>query len=999
MPLPSINVRFIMPSSNVAPSAIASAKAQFKSAMTHLLITSTTPADSARTSLRICDRLRRGTLLVFMMVLSLGARSQHALSGQIADEEGVPIPALPLNLFNTTGKFYKSAQTDPQGNFIFSDIESGNYQLVVSFTGYERLEKPISVDTSVDLGILQLVQATKMLKEVTVKDVRLHGKLNEDTVSFDATAFKVARDATAGDLLEKMPTVSRDNGTIKAQNEEVKQVLVDGKPFFGTDPNLSLKNLPAEIIEKVQIFDQLSEQSQFTGVNDGNTVKTINIVTRSGMNNGQFGKLYAGYGLDNRYQSGGNVNYFNGDTRISLIGMSNNINVQNFSADDILGVLGVSSNRNRGGGGGREFRPGQGGSGDFLVPTSGGIAQTHAFGVNYSDAFGKWLRVNVSYFLNDTENDIESNSTRNYFAGEGLSQQYEESASSAPENQNHRINGRIDITLDSMNSIQLRPRFTAQSNRNAGFLQTKTSQGGDLLNASDNALNTRSDGLNFSNNLLLRHKFKKQGRTASVDWYTNTAPKNSTPRQSSLVNSIEAGNVMADTIEQQGDNRYDKNGWEVNAEYTEPLNEEHSLLFAAKYQQAREETAVYTYDVSTDPASPPVLNADLSNEFITKIPIRQYGVGYRWNLQRKLNLSARMMWQDALLERVQKFPAGESQSNRYYSLLPSFFGRYTFDAKKSLMTHFRTRAQLPGAEQLQEVLNNSNPSQLYIGNPSLKQSIQYSGGLRYNASLDKSSMFFGSVWLSLTEDYVANRIFINSRDHSIFNTLSLSPGTQLSTPQNMGQALQLRSFFTYSFPVVAIKSVLSLDLSYTYGDIPGQIDDTRLKSITHNLGGGISLSSNISEKVDFNVQFRPSFNAYENQQAKDAYVLYEGKFRFQLQMLKRMVLRTDGSYLINSSLQEGYNENIVLVNLALGVKFLKNERGEVSIGVNDLFDQNQRYVRNLNELYVEDSYTNALQRFVMASFTYNIRNFNTGKKPTFPNPTEENPGPPGMRHR
>lgn len=941
---------------------------------------------------------RRGIILIIMMLVGFSASSQHSLVGQIADESGAPIPSLPLVLLNESGSFYKSAQTTPQGTFIFPDIMRGGYRLTISFTGYERLERIISVDASIDLGTIRLVQSSTLLKEVTVKDVRLHGKLSEDTISFDASAFKVARDATAGDLLEKMPTVSRDNGTIKAQNEEVKQVLVDGKPFFGTDPNLSLKSLPAEIIDKVQIFDQLSEQSQFTGVNDGNTVKTINIVTRSGMNNGQFGKLYAGVGSDDRFQSGGNVNYFNGDRRISIIGMSNNINVQNFSTDDILGVLGTSSGRNRSGGG-REFRPGQGGAGDFLVPTSGGIAQTHAFGLNYSDAFGKWLRVNASYFLNDTKNDIKSNSTRNYFAGEGLSQVYEENTSSAPKNQNHRINARIDITLDSMNSIQLRPRFTAQSNRNAALLLTKTTQGANLLNASDNGLNTNSEGFNFSNNLLVRHKFRKQGRTASVDWYTNTAPKNSTPGQSSLVKSLESGIVLIDTIEQRGDNSYDKNEWEVNAEYTEPLNGDHSLLFVAKYQQAREETVINTYDVPADPASPPVLNSELSNEFYTKIPIRQYGFGYRWNIPSKLNLSARLLWQDAQLESAQKFPISESRSNQYFSLLPSFFGRYTFDAKRSLMTHFRTRAQLPGAEQLQGVLNNSNPSQLFIGNPSLKQSIQHSWSLRYNASLNKSSMFFGSVWLSLTEDYVANRIFINSRDHSIFNTLNLTPGAQLSTPQNMGDALQIRSFLTYSFPLVAIKSVISLDLSYTYGDVPGQIDETRINSLTHNFGGGLSISSNISEKVDFNLQFRPSFNAYENQQAKDQYMLYEGKFRFQLQMFRRMVLRTDGSYLINSSLQEGYNENIILVNMALGVKFLKNERGEFSIGVNDLFDQNQRYVRNINELYVEDVYSNALQRFIMASFTYNIRNFNTGKKPTSRNPAEEMPGSPGMRYR
>ncbi|MBK8449701.1 MAG: hypothetical protein IPL42_06605 [Saprospiraceae bacterium] len=137
-------------------------------------------------------------------------------------------------------------------------------------------------------------------------------------------------DATADQLVEKMPSINKENGTLKAQGDEVKQILVDGKPFFGNDPNLSLRNLPAELIDKVQIFDQLSEQSQFTGINDGNTVKTINIVTKNGMNNGQFGKLYAGYGVHDKYQIGTNLNFFDGNRRVSLIGMSNNVNIQKF---------------------------------------------------------------------------------------------------------------------------------------------------------------------------------------------------------------------------------------------------------------------------------------------------------------------------------------------------------------------------------------------------------------------------------------------------------------------------------------------------------------------------------------------------------------------------------------------------------------------------------------------------------------------------------------------
>lgn len=233
-----------------------------------------------------------------------------------------------------------------------------------------------------------------------------------DTTEFNANAVKVLRDATSEDLVSKLPGVTTENGAIKAQGENVTQVLVDGKPFFGNDPTAALRNLPAEVIDKVQIFDQQSDQAQFTGFQDGNTTKTINIVTKKGMNNGQFGKVYSGYGYQDKYQLGGNINVFDGDRRISFIGMSNNINVQNFSVDDILGVMGVPGGNFRnammmmggrmmgGGGGGRGGGGGGGGSMDFLVRPQGGIATTHALGINYSDKWGKkWTSMPATFLI------------------------------------------------------------------------------------------------------------------------------------------------------------------------------------------------------------------------------------------------------------------------------------------------------------------------------------------------------------------------------------------------------------------------------------------------------------------------------------------------------------------------------------------------------------------------------------------------------------------------
>jgi hypothetical protein len=203
-------------------------------------------------------------------------------------------------------------------------------------------------------------------------------------------------------MIKKLPgiTVARD-GTVTAMGEQVKKVTVDGKDFFGDDATAALKNLPAEVIDKIQVFDRLSDQAQLTGFDDGNSIKTVNIVTKSGIKNGQFGRIYAGGGTDGRYTAGGNVSFFKGNRRLSLVGNFNNINLQNFSSQDLLGVTSSGGGGRGGGGGGRGGGGGSfgGGADNFNVGQSSGISKTNAAGINFSNVYNKKLTLTGSYFF------------------------------------------------------------------------------------------------------------------------------------------------------------------------------------------------------------------------------------------------------------------------------------------------------------------------------------------------------------------------------------------------------------------------------------------------------------------------------------------------------------------------------------------------------------------------------------------------------------------------
>ena len=350
------------------------------------------------------------TIAIFLFCSTSLFGQYWVVKGSVVDStDQVPLFAATVSLKNLADSTYKAKATDQTGAFRLTGVENGKYEFSISFVGYKTNKQIIEInDGSKNLNIIALVIDTKLLDEVTVEGLNQRVVQNGDTVEMNAIAYKINPDATAQDLLEKMPGIMLVDGKVQAQGENVSKVLVDGREFFGQDPSAALTNLPAEIIEKIQIYDEASEQSQFTGFMDGETTKTLNIITKASMRNGTFGKVYGGIGSesnldDNTFNIGGSVNLFREKSRTTFIGQMNNINIQNFSTSDLLGIT-SGGGRRGGAGGGRGGRGGggQGGGGnrfgnggntsDFLVGAQGGISETMAFGTNY-----------VLFFLSLTE--------------------------------------------------------------------------------------------------------------------------------------------------------------------------------------------------------------------------------------------------------------------------------------------------------------------------------------------------------------------------------------------------------------------------------------------------------------------------------------------------------------------------------------------------------------------------------------------------------------------
>lgn len=876
--------------------------------------------------------------------------------------------------------------TDNRGVFRFEAVPPGTYQLSVSFIGFQEIRREVIVNNqALDLGTLPLQEGVE-LEEIQVTEKVLPVLQMGDTTQFNADAYKTLPDASAEDLIEKMPTVNLEGGKIQAQGEDVKQVLVDGKPFFGSDPAAALRNLPAEVIDKIQIFDQQSDQAQFTGFDDGETSKTINIITKTEMRNGTFGKIYAGYGYEDKYQAGGNINFFSGDQRISLLGMSNNINQQNFSSEDLLGVVGTSGGSRgggrRGGGRGRGGNSGGGNANDFLVPQQGGITSANAFGINFSDKWGEKIDLSASYFFNTARNTSAQLTRQQFFDTEGIDEFYTQENQANSTNTNHRFAGRLSYEINPNNSLIWQPKLSWQGNNGAETLLGQNLLSDNLLSQTDLDFNADLAALSLGNSLLWRHKFAKKGRTFSIDVNSGYAPKMGE-------NFLFSENVFSapspDSTLLQQRSTLDLNSWNIaaNVQYTEPLGENGMLTFNYRTSFQQEESDKETLDFDEATQDYDLFNAALSNLFYNEYYTQQLGTGYNYR-KGDLSITTRANVQQAKLIGEQTFPFANTSERTFLNVLPLFRLRYRFSKTEDLNFSYRANTQLPSTEQLQEVLDNSNPLQLTIGNANLAQAYQHSINARYSkTNTEKSSVFFVLLRGGFTNNYLGRSTYLGAgtNDFPILMENNIAAGSQLTQTVNLNGYWNVRSLVTYGFPLAFLKSNLNLDFSADYSKTPGLINEAVNYSRNNSYGLGLTLSSNISERVDFTISSRSRYNLATNSlqtQSNNDYLNQSTRLKLGWVAANGLVVRTDLTHQYYQGLSADFDQNYLLWNLSIGQKIFEGQRGEISLTVFDLLKQNNSLSRIITETYTQDVQTNVLQQYFMLSFKYDLRLFKVG---------------------
>jgi hypothetical protein len=917
----------------------------------------------------------------------------YKLNGKLIDEAKQPAIGSSIFLLKTDSSFIKGTTTDVDGQFNLENINSDNYILKILSLGYKPVFKSIQIrNQDLIIPTITLKQNLTNLKEVTIEAQQSLATQNGDTTSFKANAYKVNKDATAEDLVSKMPGVTVVDGKVQAQGEEVKQVLVDGKRFFGDDASAVLKNLPAEVIDKVQVFDKKSDQSQFTGFDDGNASKTINIVTKAQFKNGVFGKVYGGYGYEDKFKGGGTVNIFKGDRRITVLAQSNNVNEQNFSSEDLVGV----SSSNSGGGGRRGG--GQGGMGggnnpseNFQSNTQNGINTTSLFGLNYADKWGKKTEVTASYFFNWTQNDSKSSLLQQYILGSNNGLVYNETNNTNSDNFNNRVNFKIETKIDSMNSIVLQPKLSFQSNKGAKELLGLNTKDILTLSNTENSSSNNLSGYNISVPILYRHAFAKRGRTFSIN-ATPTITKNSGENFLYTLNTYYRDTLFyGDTIDQKSKILKTGNSINGNVSYTEPLNKNNFLLVNYTAVYTDNYSSKRTFDKNYIEYSYRDLDSTLTNVFKNQYQSQSGSLGYRYQKE-KFNFSLNAAYQRAQLSKEQEIPTSYKLSKTFESILPSAQLQYKFSQKKNLRFNYRTSNNAPSIDQLQDVINNSNSLQLSTGNPDLKQDFQQNIFLRYSGvNTNKATSFFALIGGNYSNNFIGNSTLIANQDTTVYNDIFLQRGSQIIRPVNLDGYFSLRSFINYTFPIKKIKTNLSVNVSGNYNNVPGMINTNINYAKTATGGLGLVFSSNISEKFDFTLSSNSSYSNIQNTlqtSSNTNYFSQVSKLKITANPWKGLILQSEYSNTYYSGLTSAFNQSISLWNAAIGYKFLKNKQAELRITVYDILNQNNSVSRTNTDSYIQDSQTNVLNRYYMLTFTYNFKKYFAKKEGSAPEQME-----------
>jgi uncharacterized membrane protein YgcG len=922
--------------------------------------------------------MKKFLLLLFWLLVVLTSFSQGKIRGSVRGKVIDSAAKVVLNdatvsvtpeSDSTDAAF---AVADKNGLFSFRNLAPGSYHLLITFEGYRHIVKHFTINAAnkdIDFATLSMQRVTDMLQEVVIQ--RPPMTIKKDTVEYNAEMYATKPNAFVEDQLKKLPGVEVDaSGNIIAQGETVTRVMVNGKRFFSDDPKLATRNIPPDIVERYQIFDDLDDQSKFTGFDDGNRVKTLNIITKKDKRVGYFGRAIAGAGTNQDYDESFNFHRFNNDQQVSALGEGNDINKQNFTIQDILG----SSGSRRGSGGGPSAATNQ---------SSPGITTVWAGGVNYHDNWGPKSEVYGSYFYNFTHvvSDQQSLTQKFFDPTDDTSNISNQSSAAYARTRNQRIYFNLEQKLDSNNSFIFRPNVTLQTSMpNASSSSSTVDQHDSAISNSSGYSSSSNSGFNINgSNFTMRHKFKKPYRTLTLD-LTGTANVNDGNGYTYSHNNF----VKLDSVQIINQHYFDSlHSWSISPTlaYTEPVSKHSIIQLNYSFSYNKSTTINNTYDFTDSSAGYSSFNYLFSNSYKFYSYSDRFTLSYRiQNPKYNLNIGSGAQF---LTFNSLNTTKGIDVAHTYFNLTPNVNFSYSFNNNKRLRFYYMGRTGSPSASQLQPLVTTGDNINFTVGNQNLKPQFTHSIRMLYQ-SFDPSTqhVLFATLNASAT---------VNDIQSSIVPT---DKGGDTTSYVNLNGTYNIAGYFNYGWALKHPKSNLNLitDINYSQSQtlvsasqkvIVFQHDYTRSTSFTEK----INWTTNIKKNFDMNFSSASTYTINRNTLNSFANLnVFSQVFNAEITAYTNngWLISTTFTYTLTDNRTPGYNESVPLLTPSIAKEMFKKKNGELRLTVFDLLHQNTSVNKSVSTNLVSDTRTTTLTQYVMVTFTYNLNNFkgsNRGRTP------------------
>lgn len=888
----------------------------------------------------------------------------------------------------------KTTRTNQQGQFSLSLNTPGTYILLVSHSQYIDYVDEFTISDEkkkVEMGKLPLMQRGQLLKEIVIKSAP-GIKVKGDTLEFLADSFKVKQGATVEDLLKVLPGLQvNKKGEITAMGEKVEKVLVDGEEFFGDDPTIATQNLQSRIVEKVQVFDKKSEQAQFTGFDDGNTQKTINLKLKKGMNKGEFGKVEASAGPNDRWSFQGMANSFRDKEKFSLYGLSNSIGKTGLGWDDRNAYTGQGENMQMSEDGGFMMTDNMNaddvGSNSWNNMMPEGITKSYVGGAHYSNRWNETKEhANINYsFGRINKKTRETNDAENLYPQNRF--QSHDSSDTYNSRNAHRLTAKYDFAIDTNTTIyyDLAGRLNFVDNSSYSLSKNKfyTEQ---PISSSERNNNTASTTASASNSVTVNRKLKKTGRTVSInanyDYRKSESNGMLTGENDYYLNSNKQ-----ELLDQRKRNTTLTNSAGVGLTYTEPLSKKLLLKLSYNFNTDRNNSLKTTEVKDSTSADYSILIDSLSNDFHSIVNSNTAGLEFKYN-EKKYSVTVGSRIRRSSFQQEDLIRLYQYNYNRI-NLFPTLRFNYKFSQFSRVNFNYSGNTTQPSISQIQPIQDNTNPLVIYVGNPNLK--IGYSQNINlnfFNYKVLSSRSVYAGVYASNQYNMVSN----NRR----FDEL----GRTINEYVNLNGFYSVTSWGGYSSKIPKTPLEGKFNLSYNYTHSPNIANN--VKSITTNsaltLTPGLTWSKENSFYTSFEIGTTYNNNKTTQQNGRDVkFISLNPTYSF-IKYVKNVEMGTDFDYVYNPPVDPYPNKFSRFVwGAYASYKLLPNKNLELKANIYDILNQNKGYERTTTNNYNNERRFLTLGRYWMIGFVYNFKHGAMAEAKGAPGSRPPGMGPGGRR--